>query len=269
MMCPLVLILTRTHCAGFVAKYTFNGDGATGYRAQVPSITGYLEKSSTWAPCTGAQDTNGDKHVLTGSDLCSTHVSGCSCLKVAFQSRTFASTAVDSDSSTSQYGPGPLSKLSGYRIRIVGGKSEGYEGIISGYSIGLKLYNVIPSIPATGIDETSVFQLFPNSRYTPRINLPTCDAAGDKGCRYELLAAPGLHSTRMHSLNDVDCARHHWPDCIVPACPVCDSAYGIEWAKTVGYSIGGGDQSTAQSSGAAIMYHCAEYTVTVYAMAIL
>ncbi len=51
------------------------------------------------------------------------------------ESRTFASTAVDSDSKTGQYGAGPLSKLSGYRIRIVSGKSEGYEGIISGINI--------------------------------------------------------------------------------------------------------------------------------------
>ena len=206
--------------SGFVAKYTFNGDGATGYRAQVSSITGYLEKASTWAPCTGAMDTNGDKHVLTGSDLCSTHVSGCSCLKVAFQSRTFASTAVDSDSKTSQYGPGPLSKLSGYRIRIVGGKSEGYEGIISSYNTDLKLYNVIPSIPATGIDETSVFQLFPDSRYTPRLHLPTCDTAGDKGCRYALPADPqSTLPQHAHVPSDVVYARHHLPDRIDPARP--------------------------------------------------
>ena len=47
------------------------------------------------------------------------------------ESRTFASTAVDSDSKTGQYGAGPLSKLSGYCIRVVAGKSMGYEGIMS------------------------------------------------------------------------------------------------------------------------------------------
>ena len=56
--------------------------------------------------------------------------------------------------------------------------------IISGYNTELMLYNVIPSIPATGIDETSAFQLFPNSRYTPRLHLPSCDRSSDTGCRY-------------------------------------------------------------------------------------
>jgi hypothetical protein len=153
---------------GFVAKYTFDGDGATDPRHQVPSVTGYLTASSTWAPCTGTADTDGAKHVLTGSDNCNTHVSGCSCLYLVFQSRTFSSTAVDSDVTTSPYSTGPNSKLSGYRIRIVSGKSEGYEGIVSSYNKALRMYNVIPSIPATGIDETSHFQLFPSSRHTPR-----------------------------------------------------------------------------------------------------
>ena len=43
----------HAHATGFVAKYTFDGDGATGSLAQASSITGYLEKLSTLAPCTG------------------------------------------------------------------------------------------------------------------------------------------------------------------------------------------------------------------------
>jgi len=201
---------------GFVVKYNFKGDGATGSRKQEPSLTGYLEKSSTWAPCASGSataETDGANHVLTGSSACSTHNSGCSCLSIKFQSRTFAAGSTDTDSTSSPYGVGPKSKLSGYRIRIVGGKSEGFEGIISSYNTALRLYNVIPSIPATGIDETSVFQLFPDSRHTPRLNLPNCDKVGDQGC----------------------------------------SAYGVEWAKTVGYSIGGGASSSAQSSGVALV----------------
>ena len=64
---------------------------------------------------------------------CSTHVSGCSCLSLAFESRTFAANTVDVDSSAAPYGAGPLSRLSGFRIRITAGKSMGYEGVISAY----------------------------------------------------------------------------------------------------------------------------------------
>jgi len=201
---------------GFVLKYSFDGDGATDPREQVPSVTGYLTASSTWAPCaqsTVTADTNGAKHVLTGDSACSTHVSGCSCLHLVFQSRTFSKDSVDQDEVTpSPYGPGPDSKLSGYRIRIVAGKSEGFEGIISSYNKAGNVYNVVPSLPASGIDETSHFQLFPSSRHTPRLHLADCNKAGDAGC----------------------------------------SAYGVEWAKTVGYAIGGGKSSSAQSSGVAL-----------------
>ena len=156
---------------GFVLKYSFDGDGATDPREQVPSVTGYLTASSTWAPCDKSgvtADTDGARHVLTGTSACSTHVSGCSCLHLVFQSRTFSQASVDQDVITSPYSSGPGSKLSGYRIRIVSGKSEGFEGIISSFNKNGNVYNVVPSIPATGIDETSHFQLFPSSRHTPR-----------------------------------------------------------------------------------------------------
>ena len=190
---------------GFVAKYTFDGDGATDPRLQVPSVTGYLTASSTWAPCTGTADTDGAKHVLTGSDNCNTHVSGCSCLYLVFQSRTFSSTAVDSDVITSPYGTGPNSKLSGYRIRIVSGKSEGYEGIVSSYNKALRMYNVVPSIPATGIDETSHFQLFPSSRHTPR-----CERVRLRGASSEAGRQNGAESEPPHSQVHVEgevCSR--------------------------------------------------------------
>jgi hypothetical protein len=200
---------------GYVAKYSFDGDGATSRRRQLPSITGYLELASTWAPCAGGQtsgDTDGATHVLTGASACSTHVSGCSCLSVVFKSRTVAGGSEDGDVTASPYGTGPRSKFSGYLLRIVNGKSMGFEGIISSYNTQQRLYNIIPSLPVAGVDETSQFQLFPSSRNTPRLHLPNCNKAADVGC----------------------------------------SAYGVEWAKTVGYAIGGGDQSIAQSSGVAL-----------------
>ncbi len=162
----------------------FNGDDTNRgnlNRRLVPSVTGHLEAASTWDPCTGGTaDTDGTKHVLTGSSLCNTHVSGCSCLSLAFESRTFAAGPTDTDSSVAPYGVGPLSKLSGFRIRITAGKSMGYEGVISAYIVASRLYNVIPSIPATGVDETSVFQLFPASQFTPRNHLNSCDKAVDQ-----------------------------------------------------------------------------------------
>jgi hypothetical protein len=164
-------------------------------RRLVPSVTGHMEAASTWAPCAGGGDAN---HVLTGASACSTHVSGCSCLSLAFESRTAIASAVDADSSAAPYGAGSLSKLSGFKLRITAGKSMGFEGIISAYDVANRLYNVIPSIPATGIDETSIFQLFPMSQFTPRNHLNNCDKAVDLGC----------------------------------------SAYDVAWAKTVGYAIG-------------------------------
>ncbi len=161
----------------------FNGDDSNRgnlNRRLVPSVTGHLEAASTWSPCTGTVDTNGANHVLTGGDACSTHVSGCSCLSLFFESKTFAAGVLDADSSAAPYGVGPLSRLSGFRIRITAGKSMGYEGVISAYNLASRLYNVIPSIPATGVDETSVFQLFPASQFTPRNHLNSCDKAVDQ-----------------------------------------------------------------------------------------
>ena len=152
-------------------------------RRLVPSVTGHLEATSTWNPCVVSgvtADADGANHVLTGGSACITHVSGCSCLSLFFESKTFVAGTLDSDSVTGKYGLGPLSLLSGFRIRITAGKSMGYEGIISGYSVPInRLYNVVPSIPATGVDETSVFQLFPASQFTPRNHLNSCDKAVD------------------------------------------------------------------------------------------
>merc|ERR1719478_1168576 len=73
-------------------------------------------------------------------------------------------------------------------------------------------YNTIPALPASGVDETSAFQLFPYDRHTPRLHEADCNQARDEGC----------------------------------------AAYGVEWAKTVGYAIGGGSSSSAWSSGVAL-----------------
>ncbi|MGB1605081.1 MAG: hypothetical protein ACPIOQ_70760, partial [Promethearchaeia archaeon] len=207
---------------GFVIKYTMDGDGATSARRQLASPSGYLEASatdvigSTHAPCAQSSglspDVNGANHVLTGPAACSTHPRGCSCLKIRLQSYTFSMVSVDADITSEPYGPGPLSRLSGYEIRIVAGRSQGYKGIISSYNALQRLYNVIPSLPPTGVDETSQIQLLPLNRHTPRLHEADCNQARDAGC----------------------------------------AAYGVEWAKTVGYAIGGGSSSSAWSSGVAL-----------------
>eukprot|EP00292_Cryptomonas_paramecium_P001391 CAMPEP_0113729228 /NCGR_PEP_ID=MMETSP0038_2-20120614/42415_1 /TAXON_ID=2898 /ORGANISM="Cryptomonas paramecium" /LENGTH=2134 /DNA_ID=CAMNT_0000661011 /DNA_START=259 /DNA_END=6663 /DNA_ORIENTATION=+ /assembly_acc=CAM_ASM_000170 len=188
---------------GYVAKFNFNGDETNRgnlNRRLDPSVTGYIEATaSTLAACTGGSpDTNGANHVLTGSSACSTHLSGCSCLSLVFTSRTMAAGTVDADSSSSPYGAGPLSMFSGMKIRITDGRSMGYEGIISAYTVASHIYNVIPALPSSLVDETSKFQLFPWSQFTPRNHLNSCDKFVDQGC----------------------------------------SAYGVEWVKTVGTSVG-------------------------------
>ncbi|EKX32348.1 hypothetical protein GUITHDRAFT_121489 [Guillardia theta CCMP2712] len=197
---------------GYLVKFSFNGDENNRgnlNRRLVPSITGHLTASSSLLSCQDKNlvtaDTNGQTHVLTGSADCKTHVSGCSCLYLVIQSRLTDGAAVYQDSGT-----GPTSQLSGYKIRITAGRSKGYEGIISAYSVSSKVYNVIPSLPSTGVDETSLFQLFPWSEFTSRLHLPSCSAPVNAGC----------------------------------------GAYNIDWAKTIGRSLstGGNTQTTAQTS---------------------
>ena len=201
---------------GFVVKYTFKGDGATGSQQQDAPPAGFLDGTSTYAPCADSPygaDTNGANHVLTGAAACSTHASGCSCVKLIFKSRASRTTGMYADSNVFPHGPGPSSKLSGHQLLVVAGKGAGYAGIISSYNLNAGLYNIIPSIPSSGIDGTSQFQLFPQTRYTPTLHLADCRAADDEGC----------------------------------------AAYGIEWAKSVGYAIGGGALSSAWSSGVALV----------------
>ena len=170
-------VSSPTLSTGFVAKYSFDGDGATSRRRQLPIITGYLELASTWAPCAGGQtsgDTDGDTHVLTDASASSTtHVSGYSCFSVVLKSHTVAGGSEDDDVTASPYydDTGPRSN-----------KSMGFEGIISSYNTQQRLHNIIPSLPAAGVDETSQFQIFPSSRNTPRLHLPNCNKEADVGC---------------------------------------------------------------------------------------
>jgi len=203
---------STTTGSGYLVKFTFNGDENNRgnlNRRLVPSITGHLTASSSLLSCQDKNlvtpDANGQTHVLTGSADCKTHVSGCSCLYLVIQSRISDGAGVYQDG-----GAGPQSYLSGYKIRITAGRSKGYEGIVSAYSVSAGVYNVIPSLPSTGVDETSQFQLFPWSEFTSRLHLPSCSSPVNAGC----------------------------------------GAYNIDWAKTVGRSLvsAGNTQITAETS---------------------
>ena len=91
--------------------------------------------------------------------------------------------------------------VDGMRVRITSGKAAGYEGIISRFKNAAQgTAYVLYTIPALPEmpDEHSEFVLQPWNNLQPNIHLKTCTATSGMGC----------------------------------------AAYGVEWAKTVGWSIG-------------------------------
>jgi len=208
-----------TTATGFVVKFNDNGDemqrGNKNSKFQ-KSITGYVKTAdSTFAtsiaPCQGTgsdpQGTGAATHVLTGAATCATSPRGCSCLVLA----TARDSQVFSKTNTSPLGAtATTDDLSaagvgtGMRIRITSGKAAGYEGIISQFKSvgGTPAYTgagVFYTIPALPEmpDEHSQFTLQPWNNLQPNIHLRTCTASSGMGC----------------------------------------AAYGVEWAKTIGWSI--------------------------------
>jgi len=175
---------SATTSSGFVIKLNDNGDQTqrgNKNRKFTPSITGNLvgtgsTYSSTIAPCAfGSADASGTLHVLTGTSSCSTSTRGCSCVVLSVRSKD-SSGNLQADS-----GQGSASVWSGMRIRITQGKAAGYEGIISGYNVLSKVYNVIPALSVQP-DETSYFQLNPWAELSSKIYKANCDSILDLGC---------------------------------------------------------------------------------------
>lgn len=200
---------------GFVVKFSDNGDETlrgNKNRKSIPSVTGRMSASGTCAsttcsssvtPCSGGVGGVGETqmHVYTNPQACSTYPGGCSCLYL--DSSTFSKVVGSGGAvaqATSGSGAGLVNPWNGKRIRITKGKAAGYEGVISAYQSNNvdHVYFTVPALPAIP-DQTSYFQIFDNMEPQPKIHLDSC-AAG--------------------SIN-AGCAAH-----------------GVEWAKTIGLSIG-------------------------------
>jgi len=208
-----------TTTTGFVVKFNDNGDetqrGNKNSKFQ-KSITGYVKTTegtyaTSIAPCQG----NGDltTHVLTGASTCASSPRGCSCLvldtaRSGTGETVFSKTSLGvplTGTATTDVLTAAFASGTGMRIRITSGKAAGYEGIISAFKFASGAFYTIPALPEMP-DEHSQFTLQPWNNLQPNIHMASCATSN-------ILTGTAISG-------GMGCA-----------------AYGVEWAKTIGWSI--------------------------------
>jgi hypothetical protein len=188
---------------GFVVKFNDNGDevqrGNKNNKFQ-RSITGFVQTSIAGYITSIAPCTgSGDRATHELTGGSNCATSPSGCSCLVLQMDSKTGNSAETADAFSDFD----TKMSGMRIRITSGKASGYDGIISAFKGASGVFYTIPALPAMP-DERSQFTLEPWNSLQPNVHLATCTTVQNS------LTTSGMGCT----------------------------AYGVEWAKTIGWPIG-------------------------------